>query len=137
MKGDRPMRYVISAALLIVAILLVLFGVQNPQPVTVRFLWLSAQDLSLSLVIVIAAIFGAVLVGLLSLWGSIRRGVRGLRERRERTALETRARDLEQKVAVLEKENTSLKGGASAVEKPALADKPVAPGDLSTPAKPS
>jgi len=131
------MRYVISAALLIVAILLVLFGVQNPQPVTVRFLWLSAQDLSLSLVIVIAAIFGAVIVGLLSLWGSIRRGVRGLRERRERTALETRARDLEQKVSVLEQENASLKGGASAVEKPALADKPVAPGDLSTPAKTS
>ncbi len=131
------MRYLISAALLIVAILLVLFGVQNPQPVTVRFLWLSTQDLSLSLVIVIAAIFGAVLVGLLNLWGSIRRGVRGLRERRERTALETRARDLEQKVAVLEQENAGLKGGASAVEKPALADKPVAPGDLSTPAKPS
>ena len=137
MKGDLTMRYVISAALLIVAILLVLFGVQNPQPVTVRFLWLSAQDLSLSLVIVIAAIFGAVIVGLLSLWGSIRRGVRGLRERRERTALETRARDLEQKVSVLEQENASLKGGASVVEKPALADKPVAPGDLSTPAKTS
>ena len=132
MKGDLKMRYLISAALLIVAVLLVLFGVQNPQPVSVRFLWLTTQDLSLSLVIVIAAIFGAVLVGLLHLWGSIRRGVRGLRERRERTALETRARDLEQKIAALEQENTSLKGTASAVEKPAVADKPVAPGAPST-----
>src|SRR5262245_42365654 len=103
------MRYLIGTALLIVAVLLVLFGVQNPQPVTVRFLWLATQGLSLSLVIVIAAISGAVLVVLLSLWGSIRRGVRGLRERRERTALETRARDLEQKVATLEQENASLK----------------------------
>ena len=126
------MRYLISAALLIVAVLLVLFGVQNPQPVSVRFLWLATQDLSLSLVIVIAAICGAVLVGLLNLWGSIRRGVRGLRERRERTALETRARDLEQKIAALEQENTSLKGTASAVEKSAVADKPVAPGAPST-----
>ena len=39
------MRYVIGAALLIVAVLLVLFGVQNPQPVTVRFLWLAAQEI--------------------------------------------------------------------------------------------
>jgi|SoiMetStandDraft_2_1073263.scaffolds.fasta_scaffold221291_1 uncharacterized integral membrane protein len=131
------MRYLISAALLMVAVLLVLFGVQNPQPVTVRFLWFATQDLSLSLVIVIAAIFGAVLVGLLHLWGSIRRGVRGLRERRERTALETRARDLEQKVATLEQENTSLKGRASAVEMPTVADKPVVPDELPTPAKPS
>jgi uncharacterized integral membrane protein len=131
------MRYLIGAALLIVAVLLVLFGVQNPQPVTVRFLWLAAQGLSLSLVIVIAAIFGAVLVGLLNMWGSIRRSVRGLRERRERTALETRARDLEQKIAALEQENASLKGRASAVEKPAVADTTIAPGDPSTPAKPS
>jgi uncharacterized integral membrane protein len=126
------MRYLIGAALLIVAVLLVLFGVQNPQPVTVRFLWLVAQDLSLSLVIVIAAICGAVLVGLVSLWGSIRRGVRGLRERRERTALETRTRDLEQKIAALEQENASLKGRAGAVAEPAVADKPAAADDPST-----
>ena len=130
------MRYLIGTALLIVAVLLVLFGVQNPQPVTVRFLWLAAQDLSLSLVIVIAAICGAVLVGLLNLWGSIRRGVRGLRERRERTALEARTQGLEQKIAALEQENASLKGTASAVEQPAAADKPVAPAEPSTPAKP-
>jgi hypothetical protein len=93
--------------------------------------------LSLSLVIVLAAICGAVIVGLLNLWGGIRRGVRGLRERRERTALETRAHDLEQKIAALEQENASLKSSANAVEKPAVTDKWVAPGDPSTPAKPS
>src|SRR5262245_22229016 len=134
-EEELKMRYLVGAALLIVAILLVLFGVQNPQPVSVRFLWLSTEDLSLSLVIVLAAICGAVLVGLLNLWGSIRRGVRGLRERRERTALETRARDLEQKISALEQEKASLMGGASAVEKPAMAEKPavaekpVAPGE--------
>jgi uncharacterized integral membrane protein len=120
------MRYLIGAALLVVALLLVLFGVQNPQPVTVRFLWLAAQNLSLSLVIVIAAIFGAALVGLLNLWGSIRRGVRGLRERKERTALEVRARDLEARVAALEQENAGLKAKPAASEKPATTEKPAA-----------
>ncbi|HET9224597.1 MAG TPA: lipopolysaccharide assembly protein LapA domain-containing protein [Roseiflexaceae bacterium] len=131
------MRYLIGAALLIVAVLLVLFGVQNPQPVSVRFLWLATEDLSLSLVIVLAAICGAVLVGLLHVWGSIRRGVRGLRDRRERTALETRAQGLEQKIATLEQENASLKERASAVEQPTVADTPVAPAEPSTPANPS
>ena len=125
------MRYVIGAALLIVAVLLVLFGVQNPQPVTVRFLWLAARDLSLSLVIVIAAICGATLVGLVNLWGSIRRSVRGRRERKERGALETRARELEQKLAALEQEHAALKA------KPAAAEKPAAPAPPATTAKPS
>src|SRR5262245_39577139 len=135
MKGELMMRYLIGGALLVVAVLLVLFGVQNPQPVSVRFLWLATEDLSLSLVIVLAAICGAVLVGLLHLWGSIRRGVRGLRDRRERTALETRAQGLEQKVATLEQENTSLKERASAAEKSTVADTPVAAAEPSTPAK--
>ena len=105
------MRYVVVAAALAVAVLLVLFGVQNPQLVTVRFLSFTAGDLSLSVVIIVAAIFGAALVGLLSMLGAIRRGVRGRRERKERVGLEAR-------VAALEKENAALKGGAPA-EKPA------------------
>lgn len=96
------MRYLVLILLLILAVLLVLFGVQNPQPVTVSFLSLQAANLSLSLVVVISAIVGAALVALLSAWGAIQRGLRSRREIKQRA-------DLEARVATLERENAALK----------------------------
>jgi cell division protein FtsB len=100
---------------------LVLFGVQNTQLVTVRFLSYSVENLSVSLVIVIAAICGALLVALLNVWSGVQRTLRGRRATRERNDLEARNRDLQKRVAELERENQTLKSSAPAPQEPAQA----------------
>jgi uncharacterized integral membrane protein len=112
-------RYLIFIPLLLLALLLVLFGVQNTQVVSVRFLNYSVENLSVSLVIVIAAICGALLVALLNIWSGIQRTLRGRRAARERSDLETRNRELQKRVAELERENQALKGGAPTPQEPA------------------
>ena len=105
-------RYLIFIPLLILALLLVLFGVQNTQVVTVRFLSFSVESLSVSLLIMIAAISGALLVGLLNLWSGVQRTIRSRREGKERSSLEARNRELQTRVAELERENATLKASA-------------------------
>ncbi len=53
------MRYVLPIIMLILALVLVIFGAQNTQAVNVRFLGAETGMISLALVIVVAAIFGA------------------------------------------------------------------------------
>jgi uncharacterized integral membrane protein len=120
-KEKLMIRYLIFIPLLILALLLVLFGVQNTQVVTVRFLNYSVENLSVSLVIVIAAICGALLVALLNVWSGIQRTLRGRRTARERSDLEARHRELQKRVAELERENQALKGAAPAPPEPAKA----------------
>lgn len=60
---------------LIFAGVLVLFGVQNTEPVTVHFLWLTARAMPLSLAIVGGAVIGALLSVLVGLPGRVRRAV--------------------------------------------------------------
>ena len=60
--------------MIVLSIVMVLFGVQNPQPVNVRFFGIESGNISLSLVIVVSALLGAALIGLLSLWDGARRG---------------------------------------------------------------
>ena len=105
------LRYFVLIPLLMIAVLLVLFGVQNTQLVTLRFLSYSFENLSVSLVIIIAAIFGAVLVGLLNMWSGVQRSLRQRRENRERSELHSRNGALQKRVAELERENAALRGG--------------------------
>src|SRR6266508_4639430 len=93
------MRWLILLPILVVALLLVTFGVQNTQLVTVRFLSFEARDLSASIVIILSAIGGALLVGMLSIWNSIQQGLRGRRDLKQRTQLEQRIADLERQLA--------------------------------------
>jgi uncharacterized integral membrane protein len=58
--------------MLILALVLVIFGAQNTQSVNVRFLGAETGMISLALVIVVSAIFGALLAGLFSVWFRIR-----------------------------------------------------------------
>lgn len=106
------MRYLVLIPLLLLAVLLVLFGVQNTQQVSLRFLSYSLENLSVSLVIIIAAMFGALMVALLSLWGGVQRSFRQRRENRERFELSTRNVALQKRVAELEREVAALRGSA-------------------------
>ncbi|XGV96343.1 MAG: lipopolysaccharide assembly LapA domain-containing protein [Leptolyngbya sp. BL-A-14] len=95
--------------MIVLSIIMVLFGVQNPQPVNVRFFTLESGNISLSLVIVVSALIGAALIGLLSLWDSARRGIRRLRTNKQFAGLEERNRELERLKTSLEQENAALK----------------------------
>ncbi|HNP74296.1 MAG TPA: LapA family protein [Kouleothrix sp.] len=106
-------RYLVLIPLLIVAVLLVLFGVQNTQVVTIRFLSYSVENLSVSLVIVIAALFGALLVALLNLWAGVQRSLRQRGERKERADMAARHLALQKRVAELERENAGLRDDAA------------------------
>src|SRR5262245_48995945 len=117
------MRIFIPIIMLLLALLLVIFGAQNTQSVIVRFLGVETGVISLALVIVVSAIFGAVLTGLFGLWIRIRYGIRSWRANKQRVALEARNRELEQRVAALESENADLRAA-----QPAKAAEP-APGD--------
>ena len=93
------MRWLILLPILVVALLLVTFGVQNTQLVTVRFLSLEARDLSTSIVIILSAIGGALLAGMLGVWNSIQHGLRGRRDSKQRAQLEQRIAELERQLA--------------------------------------
>jgi uncharacterized integral membrane protein len=93
------MRWLILLPILVVALLLVTFGVQNTQLVTVRFLNLEARDLSASIVIVLSAIGGALLAGMIGVWNSIQHGLRGRRAAKQRAQLEQRIAELERELA--------------------------------------
>jgi uncharacterized integral membrane protein len=107
--ADTLMRTVILIFMLLVAILLVIFGAQNTQLVSVHFLMIDTGSVSLSLVIVISAVIGAVLASLITVWSSIRRGFRGRRAGQQKAALEARSVDLETRVTALERENAELR----------------------------
>lgn len=95
--------------MIVVSIIMVIFGIQNPQPVNVRFLTVESGRTSLSLVILISALLGAALIGLLSLWDSARHGLRGMRTNKRLMSLEERNGELERLKASLEQENAVLK----------------------------
>jgi lipopolysaccharide assembly protein A len=103
------MRIFIPIVMLILALLLVIFGAQNTQSVIVRFLGVETGVISLALVMVVSAIFGAVLTGLFGLWIRIRYGLRSWRANKQRASLEARNRELEQRVTALESENADLR----------------------------
>ena len=93
------MRWLILLPILVVALLLVTFGVQNTQLVTVRFLTFEARDLSASIVIILSAIGGALLAGMIGVWNSIQHGLRDRRASKQRTQLEQRIAELERQLA--------------------------------------
>ena len=107
------MRWLILLPILVLALLMVIFGVQNTQLVTVRFLSFEARDLSASIVIILSAIGGALLAGMLGVWNSVQHSLRGRRDTKQRAQLEQRIADLERQLA---------EAKASAPKDPALAE---------------
>ncbi|NWG18892.1 MAG: LapA family protein [Chloroflexi bacterium] len=106
------MRVLIFVLMTILSVMLVLFGVQNPQPVVVRFLTFTSGPISLSLVMILAVIAGAALVGLLMGYSGVRSSLRTRRLSKQQAALE-------QRIAALEQENTQLRARLPKQESPA------------------
>ena len=113
------MRWLILLPILIVALLLVTFGVQNTQLVTVRFLNLEARDLSASIVIILSAIGGALLAGMIGVWNSIQHGLRGRRAAKQRAQLEQRIAELERQLAAAKAAAPKAPAAAPAAPAPA------------------
>lgn len=111
------MGVIVLILMIVLSIIMVLFGVQNPQPVNVRFFSIESGNISLSLVIVVSALLGAALIGLLSLWDSARRGLRSMRTNKRLASLEQRNTELERLSVSLEQENAELKRRNDQLEK--------------------
>jgi uncharacterized integral membrane protein len=126
-KGDI-MRALLLVLIAAIACGMVLFGVQNTQPVSVRFLWLESGLGSLSLVMVLAAVAGALLVALFWLWDQVRFGLRSRRMGRQVHSLEGRSVDLQRRLAELEAENSALREQMAALTGTLVADTPPAAG---------
>lgn len=116
------MGVIVLILMIVLSIVMVIFGVQNPQPVNVRFFAIESVNISLSLIIVVSALIGAALIGLLSLWDSARRGIRTMRTNKQLTGLEQRNSELERLKASLEQENAALKERNDQLENRPLAD---------------
>lgn len=112
------MRTLILILVLVLACVMVLFGVQNTQLVTVRFLAFESGSVSLSLVMVFSAVAGAALVGLFSLWDQVRHGLQRRRLGKNMTSLERRTVELEGRLATVEQENADLKRRAAEQVRP-------------------
>jgi uncharacterized integral membrane protein len=106
------MRIVVAVLILVVAIALTVFSVENTQRVQLSFLGVRSETFPLSLVIVLSAIGGFLLMGLFWLQDVIRRGLRFRSEAKARSNAEKKVLDLEIQVAKLTEENNTLKGPA-------------------------
>lgn len=112
------LRAVIGVVLAALAVCLVIFGVQNTQAVQIQFLGFTTEQISVSLLVIGAVIIGAALMWLVGLWGTAQRSLRLRREAKERTTLAARNRELELKVASLEKQLGAPRLTPSAEAKP-------------------
>ncbi|HMQ33437.1 MAG TPA: LapA family protein [Chloroflexaceae bacterium] len=117
----RALIGILAAAL---AIGLVIFGVQNTGTVQIQFLGFATQAISVSLLVIGAFILGAAMMWLLGLYGAAQRSLRHRRDAKERATLAARNKELEQKVAGLERELGSFKPAQPAA--PKAAEKPAA-----------
>jgi uncharacterized integral membrane protein len=65
------MKYLIAIVVAALVIVLATFGIQNPFPITVRFMQLQSAAVPLYLVILLAAVIGILVSALLSVPGRI------------------------------------------------------------------
>lgn len=67
------MKYLVGIAVAALVIVLATFGIQNPFPITVRFLQFQSAAVPLYLVIMLAAVIGILVSALLSIPGRVQR----------------------------------------------------------------
>jgi uncharacterized integral membrane protein len=95
-------------AALIFGIVIALFAVQNSSPTTIRFLWMYAENVPVSVLVMICAALGALVTLMLGLAREVRLGWGRMRARRVAGALERRVAELESTVAQLTSEKAAL-----------------------------
>ena len=67
------MKYLVGIAVAALVIVLATFGIQNPFPITVRFLQFQSAAVPLYLVIMLAAVIGILVSALLGIPGRVQR----------------------------------------------------------------
>jgi uncharacterized integral membrane protein len=89
-------------------IVIALFAAQNSTPITLRFLWLSAEGVAVSVLVLISALLGALVTALFGLGREVR--MRMARRSLSRTAQahEQRIAELANTISRLERENADL-----------------------------
>ena len=95
-------------AALIFGIIIALFAVQNSSPTTIRFLWMSAEDVAVSVLVMICAALGALVTLMFGLGREVRFGWGRRRTRRTISGQEKRIADLEKAVEQLTAEKAAL-----------------------------
>lgn len=95
-------------AALIFGIVIALFAVQNSSPTTIRFLWLSVEDVAVSVLVMICAALGALLTLMFGLGREVRLGWGRRRARRTIAVHEKQIADLEKTVEQLTAEKAAL-----------------------------
>ena len=120
-KGRFGVRTVLLVLIALLSLIMVIFGVQNTQAVTVRFLFFESGQIPHALVMVLSAIAGAALVGLFWLWDQVRFGVRRWRMGRQLAGVEKRAAELERQLATVTEEKAALTARATEPPTPPVA----------------
>ena len=95
-------------AALIFGIVIALFAVQNSAPTTIRFLWLSAENVAVSVLIMISAALGALVTLMFGLGREVKYGWGRRRSRRTIATHEKHIADLEKTVEQLTQEKAAL-----------------------------
>jgi len=95
-------------AALAFGIVIALFAVQNSAPTTIRFLWLSAENVPVSVLVMICAALGALVTVMLGLGREMRLGWGRMRSRRTIATHEKRIAELEQAIEQLNGEKSAL-----------------------------
>jgi uncharacterized integral membrane protein len=93
---------------LIFGIIIALFAVQNSEPITVQFLWFTADAMPVSVLILISACLGALVTLMFGLAREVRFRWRGFSARRTISSQEKHVADLEASVEQLTREKAEL-----------------------------
>ena len=98
-------------------ILVAIFAVQNSMPITIGFLWLSMENVAVSVVILVSTALGALITGLFGLGREFRYRLRGRSSRRAVQAREQQIADLEQTVERLTRERAEVQARLDVYER--------------------
>ena len=104
-------------AALAFGILVAIFAVQNSMPITIGFLWLSMENVAVSVVILVSAALGALITGLFGLGRELRYRLRGRSSRRVVQAREQQVAELEQTVERLTRERAEVQAKLDVYER--------------------
>jgi uncharacterized integral membrane protein len=122
---------------LLFGIIIALFAVQNSSPITIRFLWFSAEGVAVSVLVMICAALGAMVTLMFGLGREVRLQWSRRSARRAASGLEKRVAELEKTVEQLTTENAALRTqvdahNATAGELPRYEAVPVDPSGLTS-----
>jgi len=104
-------------AALAFGILVAIFAVQNSMPITVGFLWLSLENVAVSVVILVSAALGALITGLFGPGREVRHRLRGRSSRRAVEARERQIAELEETVERLTRERAEVQAKLEVYER--------------------